>query len=720
MNFLQKALHPLALKILGGEGNGRQPNVIYPTEFQKDAKGIYAHYLQSQISGGEPPAIQTRLLWRLYNEMAMIRATVRIISSMATSSGWFLSPRPGVQAPNKAEREKVMDLLEDPNPDWIFEELLFEMVRDKYVGGQSFWETVRNQAGEVKEIHMADNSNMTIVVDKHGKIEEFVSLAGGSEVRFTPEEIMFFRLESRIKTRVGMHGRSVYGMSPIESLLLPTETDLWAQIHNRGFLKRGGKPRGMFVFKNADPEEMERNRAMLKEVNSPEHANEDLVVEGEDVDYKVISSTPKDMEFMDLRRFVRDEILAVFQVPPMLVSIIESGNLGGGTGKTQIEHFVENVIGPLNNKDAKKITRDLLVNRLNVKDWVFKFRRPDIVTAIDQMTIDTGYISSGVLQPDEVRRMRVFPSAEFSDVQGDEAEKRVGNPPAISRRQALAGTPKIVLDIENRFIKELAELFRKFQRDALMALSERGTKMLRQAAIREHDVERRYVASKGIEPYLFRIERVPMAFKQEPDIEAVAAAIVEEDLAAVIQSNLDRLTDATVRISAQKVGQKLDRLPTAFRENLLARVAELAKSIAEEQKALVRSEMLEGLRAGETTDQLSGRIREALNRPTKVQVKPTTDPEGEEIRVAAIRRDVSEDQAERIARTESARVFSDAARESYKELGVAQVQWIAAPDVVPFPGHVCSDNDRKEFSLQESAGLLPAHPNCRCTWAPVV
>ena len=51
MNFLQKALHPLALKILGGEGNGRQPNAIYPSEFQKDAKGIYAHYLQSQISG---------------------------------------------------------------------------------------------------------------------------------------------------------------------------------------------------------------------------------------------------------------------------------------------------------------------------------------------------------------------------------------------------------------------------------------------------------------------------------------------------------------------------------------------------------------------------------------------------------------------------------------------------------------------------------------------
>ena len=74
--------------------------------------------------------------------------------------------------------------------------------------------------------------------------------------------------------------------------------------------------------------------------------------------------------------------------------------------------------------------------------------------------------------------------------------------------------------------------------------------------------------------------------------------------------------------------------------------------------------------------------------------------------------------AERIAITESSRIQTQAQKASFDEYGIQQVEWIAEPDAC----RICSEQDGKIFdkSQMESDLTVPAHPNCRCSFAAVV
>ena len=72
--------------------------------------------------------------------------------------------------------------------------------------------------------------------------------------------------------------------------------------------------------------------------------------------------------------------------------------------------------------------------------------------------------------------------------------------------------------------------------------------------------------------------------------------------------------------------------------------------------------------------------------------------------------------AEMIARTETAQAVSEGTLEGYREAGVEHVRWEAAGD----PCEICASYDGYEYTRLEAGGLIPQHPNCRCTWIPVV
>ena len=86
---------------------------------------------------------------------------------------------------------------------------------------------------------------------------------------------------------------------------------------------------------------------------------------------------------------------------------------------------------------------------------------------------------------------------------------------------------------------------------------------------------------------------------------------------------------------------------------------------------------------------------------------------------AAIRDDfkVSYSKADRLFRTESAHVMTEASKESYKRANITKVKWIHGNGHCDCP--ICTERDGKIFELA-NAPTLPAHPNCSCCLAPVV
>ena len=92
--------------------------------------------------------------------------------------------------------------------------------------------------------------------------------------------------------------------------------------------------------------------------------------------------------------------------------------------------------------------------------------------------------------------------------------------------------------------------------------------------------------------------------------------------------------------------------------------------------------------------------------------------------ISQVRRRLVEDfsaaysDADRLVRTEAAYVRNQAALTRYRQNGRRRVRWITGES----DGRecaVCRERDGKEYDI-DAAPRLPAHPNCRCCYAPVV
>lgn len=71
----------------------------------------------------------------------------------------------------------------------------------------------------------------------------------------------------------------------------------------------------------------------------------------------------------------------------------------------------------------------------------------------------------------------------------------------------------------------------------------------------------------------------------------------------------------------------------------------------------------------------------------------------------------------RLVRTETMHYLNESSKKGYKDAGVQKVQFCAAEDERTC--EVCGAMHKKVYPIDE-APILPLHPNCRCTWLPVL
>lgn len=76
---------------------------------------------------------------------------------------------------------------------------------------------------------------------------------------------------------------------------------------------------------------------------------------------------------------------------------------------------------------------------------------------------------------------------------------------------------------------------------------------------------------------------------------------------------------------------------------------------------------------------------------------------------------VSYHEADRLIRTESAHIYTEASKTAYREANIQKVEWLAEADAC----EICDSYNGKQWPIDE-APMLPVHPNCRCCLLPVV
>jgi SPP1 gp7 family putative phage head morphogenesis protein len=70
-----------------------------------------------------------------------------------------------------------------------------------------------------------------------------------------------------------------------------------------------------------------------------------------------------------------------------------------------------------------------------------------------------------------------------------------------------------------------------------------------------------------------------------------------------------------------------------------------------------------------------------------------------------------------IARTEILSASNQGLVEGYEQAGVSEIEWFPALDDKSC--EICDSQDGFVTST-DNRNMLPAHPNCRCCWLPVI
>lgn len=378
-------------------------------ELQPSSRSYLQGWEERDKKEGRRQKVSYTALEAVYKKESWVRAAVDVITRTATSNGYRLVAEDTQEQvdPKSKEFAPIISLLAKPNPYDTFEELLAEICIDLHIYGDAYLEIVRDKYGNPVALYNIYVPSIRVLVDEHGTILGYIQkpmgllTSGDSKVvKFEPNEIAHFRLPNP--------GNEVYGLSPIESLDAVIETDLYAQEYNRNFFKNHAVPRLHVDLGNCTLPQLKRIREYFaKEFQGTSNAHKTIVTEG-GAKVTPIGTKPNDMEFLNQRKFSRDEICAVFGVPPMKLGIFEDVNRA--SAQESDKSFKSEKIIPLQEIIAKKFNSTVIKTFDKIGDKVyFDFVEVDLRDEKEQAEIDKIDIESGVLTIDEVRRKRGLP-----------------------------------------------------------------------------------------------------------------------------------------------------------------------------------------------------------------------------------------------------------------------------------------------------------------------
>lgn len=335
---------------------------------------------------------QGDLYYSMYRAHPTVRAAIEKIAKTAVATGYQFSP---------ATAETPLDL-GDPRLDTLrlffrtsnANQLLRATYKDLLIFGDAFWWINKARGGvplKAQRLHPKYTTVLTDMTKVTGYV--YAASSSGNALNYKPDVVIHFRLDDP--------DSDLYGLSPLDSLQRTVAADIYAMDYNGNFFENSAQTGVIFNLKNCAPDEVERNRTWL-ETNyvGARNAHKPLVLEG-DVDVKKAVSTPQEMEFIEGRKFNREEILSVLDVPATKVAI--SGDSNRSTSKEDDNTFRSETIQPLQSVIEEEISNALILGMFGWEDIVFKHREVSKRDLIELTKMLSELERMGVYSPDEVR-----------------------------------------------------------------------------------------------------------------------------------------------------------------------------------------------------------------------------------------------------------------------------------------------------------------------------
>ncbi len=259
---------------------------------------------------------ETRVLAEAgFRRNPIVHRAVRLVSETAASMPVTL-----FSGDEEVASHPLLDLLARPNPRQAGETFLEALYVNLLVAGNCYIEQV--SAGNAPgELYLLRPDRMQVVPGPEGWPEAYDYRVGSQSVRYRQEGAVPPILHLAQFDPLDDY----YGLPPLSAAQVSLDVHNAASAWNKALLDNAARPSGALVYSadgsNMTDEQFQRLKDELEaNFQGATNAGRPILLEG-GLDWKPLSMTPKDMDFLEAKNTAAREIALAFGVPPLLLGL---------------------------------------------------------------------------------------------------------------------------------------------------------------------------------------------------------------------------------------------------------------------------------------------------------------------------------------------------------------------------------------------------------------
>lgn len=585
----------------------------------------------------------------------------------------------------------AMEILNHPNPLQSAFDLYFATAAYLKLDGNSFWWILKNKGGKIAEVWPLDPTTITVKTDSNGSVTNYTVATpkGGKDI--PKNEMVHFKTFNPFS--------KYRGMGTVEAAAIAIDTDEYASRWNKNFFANSAVPSAAL---QTDQELSKEQAKLIEETWLAKYTGVNnahkLAILHSGLKYQPTNPNQKDMQFLEQRKFSRDEILAIFRVPKMILGIVEDVNRANAEASDYI--FAKRVIKPLIIMVANGLTANYLpMWGLGGGDYRVWFDDPVPQNRELEIQEDEAGIRSGYLTINEVRNRRGFDAIEGGDqplIQSTMIPLNEVSAASMASDNQSSKTPD---DTPAKTKNYQAMLKGAAKRTRYV----RGQIKSRSTVYKQIFLAHKSEVIKGVKAGLKTFSKTLKKDKANAVVDSVFRALesgwVDEFESANIDTYKTVLSEAGVQsLREVKVNGAFDVDNPRARDWMKDHSLDGAKSVVGTIKEAIRAKLAAGITAGLSVDDIAASI--------------TAFFEGSNWR------------ALRVARTEVIASYAEGSMEGYRQSGVVKAKVWAIIDDDRVDDECVANAEQGAIPLDAvfASGVYapPVHPNCRCSVQPVV
>ena len=554
------------------------------------------------------------------------------------------------------DKHPLIDLWNHVNPFQTRYQFLLQLETYIELIGEAFIVLNFNKLSLPAEMWLASPSNMSIMPSSDKYISHYEYAKGNTKLRLEIPEVIHI---------FNPNPANPYrGIGAAKSISNDLDSEIYAAKYQNKLFYNDATPRLFLEFPDLPPiEERKRLRDEFLDIHQGwRNAYKPGFLWG-GAKANTISMTSKDMDFANLRNVSKKLILAAYHIPESLIGASEIGSRARAEADEYV--FAKYTIKPALQRIREALNEQLCP--LYDDNIMFDFKNPvpeDSALIREQNRQD---FQAGIITREEAR------TAIGMDIKAD-------------------GTfilPFSVLEVPAKFLPSRTKNLTSEQKDALW----------RDFAVKTETEEKWFISELK---YLWADQQDKVIQKLKnastPDealfSKAEADIVFNEAMLPILTKVFDRHFDEARELihphNPHTESKDLNDLALLWLRTRSLRLAKLLNGTTIEQ---LRETLTEGFEAGESVAKLADRVIEYYGQANKVR-------------------------AAMVARTETIAASVEGNLQGYENLGVEKVQWYTALD--DRTCDTCGPRHDEEFPVKETHELIPAHPNCRCVFIPMI